>query len=186
MFWVVAHIWHPLQVLQELDFTMDQFIDLCILCGCDYCDTIKGEFLLLFHCFLQMESIVRWMLKLWAFLVIVAIQFLKGSRSLFVLLVVVAIQSLKGGGTLFPDRVVTLVYIAVHPKVPWVLICVYVYVSTWGMRSSPFSFWNWEVLRISSIVEDFIHSCVKLICNINYICHEMKLQMIWVKSLKIC
>lgn len=21
---------------------MDQFIDLCILCGCDYCDSIKG------------------------------------------------------------------------------------------------------------------------------------------------
>lgn len=30
------------KVLQELDFTMDQFIDLCILCGCDYCDSIKG------------------------------------------------------------------------------------------------------------------------------------------------
>ena len=21
---------------------MDQFIDFCILCGCDYCDTLKG------------------------------------------------------------------------------------------------------------------------------------------------
>jgi flap endonuclease-1 len=31
-----------LQILEELEFTMDQFIDLCILCGCDYCDNIKG------------------------------------------------------------------------------------------------------------------------------------------------
>ncbi|CAM6092084.1 unnamed protein product [Calypogeia fissa] len=30
------------KVLSELDLTMDQFIDVCILCGCDYCDTIKG------------------------------------------------------------------------------------------------------------------------------------------------
>ena len=81
---------------------MDQFIDLCILCGCDYCDTIKGEFLLLFHCFLQMEWIVRGMLKLLALLVTVAIQLLKFSRTLFVLLVIVAIQFLKGGGTLVP------------------------------------------------------------------------------------
>ncbi|KAL7719620.1 Flap endonuclease 1 [Entamoeba marina] len=29
-------------VLQEMDFTMDMFVDLCILLGCDYCDTIKG------------------------------------------------------------------------------------------------------------------------------------------------
>ncbi|OAY62572.1 Flap endonuclease 1-A [Ananas comosus] len=29
------------KVLEELEFTMDQFIDLCILCGCDYCDSIK-------------------------------------------------------------------------------------------------------------------------------------------------
>ena len=29
-------------VLCELDITFDQFIDLCILLGCDYCDTIKG------------------------------------------------------------------------------------------------------------------------------------------------
>lgn len=29
-------------VLEEMGFTMDQFIDLCILLGCDYCDTIKG------------------------------------------------------------------------------------------------------------------------------------------------
>merc|ERR550537_1587036 len=28
--------------LEQLNVTMDQFIDFCILCGCDYCDTIKG------------------------------------------------------------------------------------------------------------------------------------------------
>merc|ERR1719408_1227715 len=28
--------------LEQLGVTMDQFIDFCILCGCDYCDTIKG------------------------------------------------------------------------------------------------------------------------------------------------
>lgn len=31
------------QVLEELGLTMDQFIDLCILCGCDYIGTIKGK-----------------------------------------------------------------------------------------------------------------------------------------------
>ncbi|KAL7719364.1 Flap endonuclease [Entamoeba marina] len=30
------------RALQEMGFTMDMFIDLCILLGCDYCDTIKG------------------------------------------------------------------------------------------------------------------------------------------------
>lgn len=29
--------------LRELEFTMDQFIDFCILCGCDYCDRLKGK-----------------------------------------------------------------------------------------------------------------------------------------------
>ncbi|KAI5071374.1 hypothetical protein GOP47_0013625 [Adiantum capillus-veneris] len=28
--------------LDHLDLSMDQFVDVCILCGCDYCDTIKG------------------------------------------------------------------------------------------------------------------------------------------------
>merc|ERR1719324_1353322 len=28
--------------LQQLGVTMEQFIDFCILCGCDYCDTLKG------------------------------------------------------------------------------------------------------------------------------------------------
>lgn len=30
------------KILEELNLTMDQFIDLCILCGCDYCDSIRG------------------------------------------------------------------------------------------------------------------------------------------------
>jgi len=30
------------KVLQELELTEDQFIDLCILCGCDYTDKIAG------------------------------------------------------------------------------------------------------------------------------------------------
>ncbi|XP_042415208.1 flap endonuclease 1-A-like [Zingiber officinale] len=31
------------KVLEELRLTMDQFIDLCILSGCDYCDNIKSK-----------------------------------------------------------------------------------------------------------------------------------------------
>ena len=34
--------WCAVQVLEGLGLTQDQFIDLCILCGCDYCGTIKG------------------------------------------------------------------------------------------------------------------------------------------------
>ncbi|KAK7392145.1 hypothetical protein VNO78_20575 [Psophocarpus tetragonolobus] len=30
------------KVLEELNLTMDQFIDLCILSGCDYCESIRG------------------------------------------------------------------------------------------------------------------------------------------------
>jgi flap endonuclease-1 len=30
------------KILTELDMTWEQFIDVCILCGCDYCDSIKG------------------------------------------------------------------------------------------------------------------------------------------------
>merc|ERR1740117_2872378 len=30
------------RLLEQLNITMTQFIDFCILCGCDYCDTIKG------------------------------------------------------------------------------------------------------------------------------------------------
>ncbi|KAF5189966.1 Flap endonuclease, partial [Thalictrum thalictroides] len=29
------------KILEELNLSMDQFIDLCILCGCDYCDSIR-------------------------------------------------------------------------------------------------------------------------------------------------
>ena len=30
------------KMLNGLDLTYDQFVDLCIMCGCDYCSTIKG------------------------------------------------------------------------------------------------------------------------------------------------
>jgi flap endonuclease-1 len=30
------------KVLEELELTMDEFVDFCILCGCDYCDSIKN------------------------------------------------------------------------------------------------------------------------------------------------
>jgi flap endonuclease-1 len=30
------------KVLDGLGLTMPQFVDLCILLGCDYCDTIRG------------------------------------------------------------------------------------------------------------------------------------------------
>ncbi|XP_076448888.1 flap endonuclease 1-like [Babylonia areolata] len=30
------------KVLEDMNFSMDEFIDLCILLGCDYCDSIKG------------------------------------------------------------------------------------------------------------------------------------------------
>ncbi|XP_074591350.1 flap endonuclease 1-A-like [Curcuma longa] len=30
------------KILEELELTMEQFIDLCILSGCDYCDSIRG------------------------------------------------------------------------------------------------------------------------------------------------
>ncbi|KAF8401197.1 hypothetical protein HHK36_012128 [Tetracentron sinense] len=32
------------KILEELNLTMDQFIDLCILSGCDYCDSIRGKY----------------------------------------------------------------------------------------------------------------------------------------------
>ena len=32
----------PLSALVGLDLTYHQFVDLCILLGCDYCDSIKG------------------------------------------------------------------------------------------------------------------------------------------------
>ncbi|KAG7396462.1 Elongation of fatty acids protein 2 [Phytophthora boehmeriae] len=30
------------RALEELELTHEQFVDLCILCGCDYCDSIRG------------------------------------------------------------------------------------------------------------------------------------------------
>jgi flap endonuclease-1 len=33
---------HHSKILGGLEFTEDQFIDLCILLGCDYCDSIAG------------------------------------------------------------------------------------------------------------------------------------------------
>ncbi|KAI3959206.1 hypothetical protein MKW92_041592, partial [Papaver armeniacum] len=33
---------HLEKILTQLNLTMDQFIDLCVLCGCDYCPTIRG------------------------------------------------------------------------------------------------------------------------------------------------
>eukprot|EP01055_Gregarina_sp_Pseudo9_P002672 Gregarina_sp_Pseudo_9__2671@NODE_291_length_3272_cov_19_942468_g272_i0_p1_GENE_NODE_291_length_3272_cov_19_942468_g272_i0NODE_291_length_3272_cov_19_942468_g272_i0_p1_ORF_typecomplete_len388_score79_35XPG_I/PF00867_18/5_3e31XPG_N/PF00752_17/5_4e26XPG_I_2/PF12813_7/3_8e055_3_exonuc/PF01367_20/6_4e05_NODE_291_length_3272_cov_19_942468_g272_i03001463 len=30
------------KILEKLNLTMEEFVDFCILCGCDYCDTIKG------------------------------------------------------------------------------------------------------------------------------------------------
>jgi len=33
---------HLNRALEEMKLTVDQFIDLCILLGCDYCDSIKG------------------------------------------------------------------------------------------------------------------------------------------------
>jgi flap endonuclease-1 len=44
-------------VLEGLGLTMDEFIDLCILCGCDYADSIRGigpkrayELIKKYHC----------------------------------------------------------------------------------------------------------------------------------------
>lgn len=30
------------RILKGFDMTMEQFIDMCILLGCDYCETIRG------------------------------------------------------------------------------------------------------------------------------------------------
>lgn len=30
------------RVLSEMELSMEQFVDLCILLGCDYCETIRG------------------------------------------------------------------------------------------------------------------------------------------------
>jgi len=36
------HEYNLKEALQELDYTMDQFLDLCILMGCDYTESIRG------------------------------------------------------------------------------------------------------------------------------------------------
>jgi flap endonuclease-1 len=33
---------HIDKILKELEISYDEFVDLCILCGCDYCESIKG------------------------------------------------------------------------------------------------------------------------------------------------
>ena len=43
----VAHDFFFLQVnlaiiLEDMELTMEEFVDLCILCGCDYTNTIPG------------------------------------------------------------------------------------------------------------------------------------------------
>lgn len=35
-------VFHLDVILQELEMTQDEFIDLCIMCGCDYLDSPKG------------------------------------------------------------------------------------------------------------------------------------------------
>merc|ERR1719421_2712244 len=30
------------KILEESGLTYEQFVDVCILCGCDYCDSIRG------------------------------------------------------------------------------------------------------------------------------------------------
>ena len=30
------------EMIKELELTYDEFVDLCILCGCDYTDSIEG------------------------------------------------------------------------------------------------------------------------------------------------
>ncbi len=45
-----SQILFGLQVLEGLSLTPDQFVDLCILCGCDYCGTIKGISLSILLC----------------------------------------------------------------------------------------------------------------------------------------
>lgn len=46
------------QILEGLNLTMDQFIDLCILSGCDYCESIRGIFQPSFICMMPGLSLV--------------------------------------------------------------------------------------------------------------------------------
>ncbi|XP_031484655.1 flap endonuclease 1-A-like isoform X2 [Nymphaea colorata] len=51
------------KVLEELNLSMDQFIDVCILCGCDYCENIRGiggqTALKLIHQYGSLESVLE-------------------------------------------------------------------------------------------------------------------------------
>ncbi|CAN6469612.1 unnamed protein product [Victoria cruziana] len=51
------------KVLEELNLSMDQFIDVCILCGCDYCESIRGiggqTALKLIHEYGSLESVLE-------------------------------------------------------------------------------------------------------------------------------
>ena len=51
-------------VLEGLEITMDQFIDVCILCGCDYCDSIDGIGPIKAHKLIQehknIEGVLEW------------------------------------------------------------------------------------------------------------------------------
>lgn len=55
------------KILEELQITMNQYIDVCILLGCDYCTTIKGigpkKALTLVKKYKNIEGIVNWIKK---------------------------------------------------------------------------------------------------------------------------
>jgi len=36
----IVSIFHYQQIIQDIELTEDQFIEFCILCGCDYCDSV--------------------------------------------------------------------------------------------------------------------------------------------------
>lgn len=46
------------QILEGLNLTMDQFIDLCILSGCDYCESIRGIFSSIFICMMLGPNLI--------------------------------------------------------------------------------------------------------------------------------
>jgi len=58
---LLISIYLMFQILEELDLTMDQFIDLCILSGCDYCDNIRGIFIPAFIQLVLGSSSILWL-----------------------------------------------------------------------------------------------------------------------------
>jgi len=52
----LALLWF--QILEGLNLTMDQFIDVCILSGCDYCESIRGIFQPIFICMMSDLNLV--------------------------------------------------------------------------------------------------------------------------------